>query len=158
MQTPAIRLVRKHDPADLALMEAFFDQMGVETRAFFNRTDGNRRFMRASLADKASEQAIHWIAESDGKVAGYVFLTQIDTGIPWLGIAVAEGMKGRHLGEALIATAKDYAAAQGKGGIMLMTHVANIRAQGLYEKCGFERLGMHKYGEVLYYWRTTAAK
>lgn len=158
MQNPTIRPLREHDAADLALMEAFFDQMGVETRAFFNLCDGNRRFMRESLSGTASEQAIHWVAESNGKVDGYVFLTQIDTGIPWLGIAVAEGMKGRHLGEALIGVAKEYATSHGKGGILLITHVANIRAQCLYEKCGFSRLGIHRSGEVLYCWRTTTAK
>lgn len=147
------RRVREHDAADLALLEAFFDQMGGETRAFFNHGDWNRKFMRASMAGTSDEVSVHWIAEADGRVAGYVFLTFVDTGIPWLGIAIAEEMKGRHLGRRLIALAKDWAKENGKGGVMLTTHVANIRGQRLYENCGFQRLGIHVSGEVLYYWR-----
>ena len=148
------RVLREHNADDLAEMEAFFDQMGGESRAFFNHGDGNRIFMRQSMNGTSDEKSIHWIAEADGKVAGYVFLTFIDTGIPWLGIVVAENMKGKHLGRELIAIAKGWALENGKGGIMLTTHLANLRGQRLYENCGFQRLGIHTSGEILYYWRT----
>ena len=148
-----IRLLRAGDADDKALMEAFFDQMGFEARAFFNHGDGNRRFMESYMDGSCNEQSVHWIADDGGKVAGYVFLTQCDTGIPWLGIAVAEYAKGRHLGRQLITTAQDWCKAHGRGGIMLITHQANIRAQMLYSGCGFKRLGNHSSGEVLFYWR-----
>lgn len=154
MDNPEItfRNVREHSDEDLALLERFFDQMGVETRAFFNHGDWNRKFMEQSIAGTSDEVSVSWIAEAGGEVAGYVFLTFADTGIPWLGIAIAENMKGRHLGRTLIQIAKDWAAENGKGGIILTTHVANIRAQRLYENCGFKRLGIHTSGEVLYCW------
>ena len=139
-------------------MEAFFDQMGFEARAFFNHGDGNRRFMESYMDGTCGEQSVHWIAEDGGKVAGYVFLTQCDTGIPWLGIAVAEFAKGRHLGRELIAVAQAWCRENGRGGIMLITHQANIRAQMLYGSCGFRRLGNHSSGEVLFYWRVALAK
>ena len=148
-----IRPLRAGDAGDKALMEAFFDQMGFEARAFFNHGDGNRRFMESYMDGYCNEESVHWIADDGGKVAGYVFLTQCDTGIPWLGIAVAEYAKGRHLGRQLIATAQDWCKAHGRGGIMLITHQANIRAQMLYSGCGFKRLGNHSSGEVLFYWR-----
>lgn len=146
------RQVLAGDAADLALLEAFFDQMGSETRAFFNHGDWNRRFMRETMAGTSNEISIHWFALEAGKVAGYVFLTFAETGIPWLGIAIAEDMKGRHLGRKMISIAQDWAKENGKGGIILTTHVANIRGQRLYENCGFKRLGMHTSGEVLYCW------
>lgn len=146
------RKVREHNDDDLAMLEAFFDQMGVETNAFFNHGDWNRKFMEQTMAGTSNEVSIHWVAEKEGVVAGYVFLTFIDTGIPWLGIAIAENMKGRHLGRTMIKIAQDWAKENGKGGIILTTHVANIRAQRLYESCGFKRLGIHTSGEVLYCW------
>ena len=145
-----IRPLRAGDAGDKALMEAFFDQMGFEARAFFNHGDGNRRFMESYMDGTCPEQSVHWIAEEDGKVAGYVFLTHCDTGIPWLGIAVAEFAKGRHLGRELIAVSQEWCRAHGRGGILLITHQANVRAQMLYGSCGFKRQGNHSSGEVLF--------
>lgn len=150
-----IRPLRAGDAGDKALMEAFFDQMGFEARAFFNHGDGNRRFMESFMDGTCAEQSVHWIAEEDGKVAGYVFLTQCDTGIPWLGIAVAEFAKGRHLGRELIAVSQEWCRANGRGGILLITHQANVRAQMLYSSCGFKRQGNHFSGEVLFCWRVS---
>ena len=150
-----IRPLRAGDAGDKALMEAFFDQMGFETRAFFNHGNGNRRFMESYMDGTCDEQSVHWIAEDDGKVAGYVFLTQCDTGIQWLGIAVAEFAKGRHLGRDLIAVSQDWCREHGRGGILLITHQANVRAQMLYSSCGFKRQGNHSSGEVLFCWRVS---
>ena len=150
-----IRPLRAGDAGDKALMEAFFDQMGFEARAFFNHGDGNRRFMESYMDSACREQSVHWIAEEDGKVAGYVFLTQCDTGIPWLGIAVAEFAKGRHLGRELIAVSQEWCRAHGRGGILLITHQANVRAQMLYDSCGFKRQGNHSSGDVLFCWRVS---
>lgn len=47
-------------------------------------------------------------------------------------------------------TAHDHAVTAGKGGILLTTHVSNLRGQGLYERSGYERMGMHSSGEILY--------
>ena len=66
------------------------------------------------------------------------------------GIAVAEDWKGRHLGRELMARAEKHALENGKGGILLTTHTANLRGQGLYERSGYERLGVHTSGEFLY--------
>ena len=39
----------------------------------------------------------------------------------------------------------------GKGGIQLTTHVANVRAQALYEKKGFVCMGLAKNGAEMSY-------
>lgn len=152
MDDLTFRVVKNNDSADLALLEAFFDQMGAETSAFFNHGNENRIFMRNSLCGKSDTKDIHWVAILDGRVVGYVFLIKTDHSNPWLGIAVSEDMKGRHLGTKLIDLAKGYSRKEGKGGIFLTTHIANIRGQRLYEKCGFIRLGVHTSGEFLYFW------
>ena len=83
-------------------------------------------------------------------MVGYLFFFSYQYKIPWLGIAVSDDVKGLHLGTRLMAYAEQYAKEHGKGGILLTTHQANLRGQVLYEKSGYERLGNHHSGEVLY--------
>ena len=148
MNQPEIRLMR---PDDLERVNRFFDQLGPEARMFFNRNDGNRRVTLRFFDGTDKEPRRRWIAVENGEMVGYVFLKEIDRGVPWLGIAVAESMRGRHFGQTLIETAESWCREQGKGGILLITHIANIRAQTLYERCGFERLGVHSATNELLY-------
>lgn len=150
---PEFDEIRPATDRDIPLIDEFFSVMGGESRGFFNRGDGNRRAMLRCLKEK-QENRIYWIALLDGKIAGIVFLWDLDTSVPWLGIAVREELKGKRYGEALISWARDYAIGHGKGGIQLTTHQANIRGQSLYEKMGFERIGTHgSSGEVYYLMR-----
>ncbi len=145
--------IRQFAADDRPLVEAFFDGLGVESRAFFDRADGNRRGALRFFEQK-SEDAIRWMAVDEaGRMVGYVFLWDVSRGVPWLGVAVADAYQGRRLGGRLLAHAHDHARDAGKGGIFLTTHVANLRAQSLYERVGYERLGMHSSGEVLYVYR-----
>ena len=146
LENVRIRLIT---PQDLPLVEAFYAQMGGESRAFFNRGDGNHQFTLRALRGKTSDTAF-FLAELEGRMVGTVFLWDTHKRIPWLGIAVAEDCKGRHLGRALLAHAHEYARSLGAGGVLLTTAIANIRGQGLYERMGYERLGQHSSGEYLY--------
>jgi ribosomal protein S18 acetylase RimI-like enzyme len=141
--------IRNFEIGDRALVEAFFDQMGGETRAFFDRGRGNRNNALGYFEGK-DRNALRWLALDQGRMVGYVFLWELDNSVPWLGIAVAEEYKGKQLGRSLMQIAQEYAIAQGKGGILLTTHIANLRGQALYEKCGYERMGIHTSGEILY--------
>ncbi len=141
--------IRCFEQNDRLLVEAFFQQMGGESRAFFDRADGNSG-NALGFFDGKDTHVIRWMALYEGRMVGYVFLWDLDKMIPWLGIGVAEDLKGKHLGRQLMQTASDYVKTQGMGGILLTTHVANLRGQGLYERCGYERMGMHSSGETLY--------
>lgn len=144
-----IRVFRQED---LRIVEDFFNQMSGETRAFFDRGSFNRN-NAISFFEGRDKHVVRWLCVDQGRMVGYVFLWDLHTGVPWLGIAVAEDYKGRGLGRALIHTAHEYARKQNKGAVMLTTHIANIRGQGLYERCGYERIGMHISGEILYIYR-----
>ena len=141
--------IRPFAAGDKELVSAFFDQMGGETRAFFNRGDWNRQ-VALKYFDGSAPYTDYFLAELDTAMVGYVFLFEMDTAVPCLGIAVAEGYKGHHLGRKLIQCAIDRAKTTGKGGIWLTTHIANLRGQGLYERMGFQRMGIHNSGEILY--------
>lgn len=142
-------IIRDFTPSDRVLVEEFFDQMDGETRAFFNRGDCNRTSAMSFFCGTAKNTKF-CLAEYESKMAGYVFMWDTDTMLPWLGIAVREELKGQHLGRRLISHMVDFAKKNGKGGIMLTTGISNFRAQGLYEHMGFARMGMHTSGEVLY--------
>lgn len=145
-------IIRPFAHDDREKVVAFFDQMDGETRGYFNRGDGNR-----NLALKYFEVDIpgivRFMALADDCMVGYVFLWDMGTGVPSLGIAVAEHLKGQHLGRRLIETAHDHARRCGKGGVMLTTDISNMRGQGLYERMGYEKLGISTAGSFLYLFR-----
>lgn len=150
MDSPVIRVMT---PDDRALVEDFFcaDERGE--RRFFNVDRGNEMTVLRYL-DGELPNHLYWIAVDetpDGtKMAGLAFIWDKNTCIPWFGIAVAEGWKGKHLGRRLLGAVREHCEQTGCGGIMLTTAHDNVRGQGLYERCGFERLGEHVNGELFY--------
>ncbi|MCL1857898.1 MAG: GNAT family N-acetyltransferase [Oscillospiraceae bacterium] len=149
-------IIRNFEIKDKNLVVEFFDQMGGESRSFFNRADGNRNNALAFF-DKNGEEtnAIRFLSsviDEDGKeiMTGYVFAWDIETGVPTLGIAVREEYKGKGLGRLLIQHLLNYLKNNNYGGVMLTTSFANIRGQSLYTRMGFEHIGTHVSGEMLY--------
>jgi ribosomal protein S18 acetylase RimI-like enzyme len=128
---------------DEELINDFFDRMGGETRALFNRGDYNRRGVLKYCA-KPDGTRRYWIATDGKTVLGYVFFLDYDSLIPTLGVAVRDDLRGKHLGRDLVSFAIGMAKSQGKGGIFLTTHTANIRAQALYESLGFRCMGLSR--------------
>ena len=142
--------VRELCSEDEPLINEFFDNMGGESRALFNRRDYNRRGVLKFCARPDSTRR-YFIATLEGKMAGYVFFLDYNTTVPELGIAVRDELRGQRLGMRLMEFAIAQARDDGKGGIQLTTHVANIRAQALYEKMGFVCKGICKNGTELFY-------
>lgn len=146
--------IRELKPEDLGIVLEFFDQMAGDTRAMFNRNDVNRYRVVEYLNSMPKDQ-IHFAATvktDDGseKMVGYVFLWDIDTKLPWLGIAVREEWKGHHLGRQLLEYIDAWAAPRGYGGIMLTSIPANIRAHSLYSRMGYVYYGVYPDSEFLY--------
>lgn len=138
---------------DEALINEFFDNMGAEACSVFNRRDYNRRGALKQCA-KPDPTRRYWLFLRDGKMGGYVFFMDWNTGVPTLGLAVRDELWGRGIGKSLVEFAKSTARDAGKGGIMLTTHIANLRAQTLYETSGFSCVGVAKGGaELLYLYR-----
>jgi len=142
-------VIRPFEKEDKELVNTFFDQMGGETRAFFNGNDLNRNFANLFFGE-GRENTEYFTAVKDGAMVGYIFLWDTHTAVPWLGIAVHEGFKGQHLGRDLLRYLFDRVKDLGGKGLLLTTHLANARAQSLYARMGFERIGTSKSGEALY--------
>ena len=126
--------------------------MGGETRALFNRGDWNYK-KAIGFFENTAVNTVFFLAELDGAMIGYLFLWNIDRSVPWLGVAVHEEFKGRRLGRLLIRHALSYLHERGKSGVLLTTHIVNIRAQGLYKSMGFEEIGTAGNNEILYIFR-----
>lgn len=147
--------LRVLEKGDLPMVLEFFDQMAGDTRAMFNRGDVNRIRVMGHLSRKEPDNQIHFAAtfkDADGfeKMVGYVFLWDLHTLLPWLGIAVREDWKGHHLGRRLINHVDAYLRPKGYGGVMLTSVPANVRAHSLYTRMGFEYYGIYPDSEFLY--------
>ena len=142
--------LREANAGDEALLGEFFDRMGGETRAVFNRGDYNRRGV-LKFCQKGDPTRKYWLLVDEGKMLGYVFFLDWDTKIPTLGVAVRDDLRGQKLGRSLCEAAIEEAKAHGKGGITLTTHTANVRAQTLYEALGFRCLGIARNCTELLY-------
>lgn len=141
--------IRQFQKDDLERVNNFFDHMTGDGRVFFNRNDGSRNAALKFFSED-DPKVIRWMMLDGDKMIGYVFLWSIDKSVVWLGIALADGYKGKGLGATLLNHAKEWSIENGKGAIMLTTHIANLRAQSLYERVGYERLGIHDSGEIMY--------
>ena len=146
-------VIRPLVPEDREKVQVFYRGLGEEGTYFFNRHGGNERGTYEYMNGEKPGR-IYWVAVADTsegeEIAGLVFLFNIDTKIPWLGIGVGEKWKGRHLGRRLMTTAKEWAESVGAGGIMLTTAPENVRGQRLYERVGYEQNGTVPNGELLY--------
>ena len=142
--------IREAKEGDQPLINDFFDAMGGESRALFNRRDFNRRGVLKFCA-RPDKTRRYWLALLDGIMIGYVFFLDFNSSIPALGIAIRDEYHGMHIGRWLIGFAKERIKEARKGGIQLTTHLANIRAQALYEAEGCVCLGQCKNGAELFY-------
>ena len=142
--------VRELSTGDGELVNEFFDGMCGETRALFNRRDYNRR--RALKYCKSPDKTRkYYLFERDGAMVALLFFLGFHTTVPELGLAVRDELRGKGLGGEIMRFAIDTARSEGAGAIELTTHTANLRAQALYEKHGFECMGLAKNGTELYY-------
>jgi len=145
--------IRPLVPEDVENAYTFFRNLGEEGDYFFNQNRFNERRTYKYLNGERPDN-IFWAAVADTpegeEIAGIVFLFKIDTKVPYLGIAVSEKWRGKHLGRRLMTTAYEWAQSVGAGGILLTTHTKNIRGQKLYERMGYKRIGNRANGELLY--------
>ena len=148
-------LIREMNGNDRAIVEKFFANLSAQSTWMFNPNGFNTR-KALDYVDGDTTNRKFWIAVEPNengvgeKIAGYVFLWSLNKSVPWLGIANADAWQGRHLGSRLMECAINYCKDNGYGGILLATRFENERAQKLYEKCGFKKLGKFRDGRTEY--------
>lgn len=142
-------IIRPFEDGDKAAVQAFFDNMGKASAGFFNVNHGNEKRVMGYFSNETNNHCF-FAAMQEKRCAGLMFIWDIDRAVPWFGIAVADDFQGQGIGTAMIEYLKNYLSDNGYGGLLLRTHTENISAQKLYEKCGFEKIGIHPSGEFLY--------
>ena len=130
-------------------VQSFFDAMGPESAAFFNVDHGNEKRVMSYFDNSISNHRF-WVVESDGLIVGIAFIWDLMKKIPWFGIAVRDGWQGRHIGTETVIAVCEECDLRGCGGLLLRTAETNLAARAMYEKCGFEQIGVHPSGELLY--------
>ncbi len=144
------RIFRPMVLSDRDEMCALFDEMGEESAGFFNIGRCNEKMTMRFFSEGKDEKHSFFVAAKGSAVLGYCFLWELEKSVPWFGVAVREKYKGQHVGTFLLEGTLAMLKEKGYGGLLLTTAKTNLRGQALYEKCGFERLGVHESGEYLY--------
>ncbi len=141
-----IRNIRNDDKDKIQL---FFDAMGEQSSSFFNVNHGNEK-RTMEFFENSKPDHIFWVADEETEISGLAFIWDLNKSVPWFGIAVADKYQRKGIGSALICEVLSYLKKSGYGGLMLRTSEKNAPAQKLYEKHGFEKVGIHPSGEYLY--------
>ena len=138
---------------DLQCVSCFFDNLDGEGKAFFNQNERNRLRVFKHLTQHEKDFEIHFGVfdkEEFTKMVAYFALLEVNTTLPWVGLAVDEKYRGQHLGEMILDFAECYVRKLGCGGLILTTAAANIRGQNLYSRRGFVNYGFHVSREYFF--------
>jgi ribosomal protein S18 acetylase RimI-like enzyme len=127
--------IRTINAEDTSLLDQFIFSAGSSLHTF--------RYFQSRPFSVLENHLVTCLLMNENKPAGYGHLDK-DGDTVWLGIAIAEGFKGRGLGklimEFLVSTAKSNRLSK----VKLTVDEGNIPAISLYEKFGFESLGALK--------------
>lgn len=134
---------------DKAEVQAFFADMGEKSASFFNVEHGNERRTMEFFENGKRDHRFFGLFEN-GRLLAYAFIWDIDSTVVWFGIAVRDGYQGRGLGSRLIGQVLEQCRRAGYGAVLLRTRADNVSARKLYERHGFEEIGTHPSGEILY--------
>ena len=150
MDTPGKALIRKAGAQDLPAVNQLLEQVLAihhAGRPDLFRAQGKKYTDEELLDIFADPRTPVFVYERDGAVLGYVFsaLQKQDSGslepLTTLYIddlCVEEGRRGKGIGRALFAYAKDFARAQGCHNLTLHVWACNPGAQAFYEALGMK--------------------
>ena len=138
--------IRAPEAGDMEALADLMTQLGYETRV----SEMEMR-METILANK---NYATFVAVSEGKVCGMIG-TQISysyehnsPGARILALVVSEKMRGRGVGEALIAAAEKDLAQKNIRRVAVYTHFRRTRAHEFYEKLGYTKNGFRLVKEL----------
>jgi len=134
--------VRRATEADIDPLKAIARRNHRDTRFYY---DGNFPVQRCDeLYETWIEKSCRgWaenvlVAAKHGEIEGYISCHVRTAGIGQIGLAaVSEKARGRGVGRALLANAIRWFSEEGVDVVSVVTQGRNVRAQRLYQRCGF---------------------
>lgn len=141
--------IRRMEQRDKENIIDFYASMKEKSARFFNVNHGNEK-RTMEFFENGKKDHVFYVAYEGDELVALAFIWDIDRTVPWFGIAVRDSEQGKGVGTAFIKEIFADIASEGYAGLLLRTATDNISAQYLYEKCGFERLGVHPSSEYLY--------
>lgn len=124
---------------DLTVAVAAEDRW-IGTEAGFDQ-DARRTFLRQAVE---VDDRVIFVAEADGRVVGWIAVGETHRGLHDLGMAVADGYRGRGLGSALLAAGLDWTRNRAGHKLTLEVWPHNEAAVALYRRFGFEIEGRRR--------------
>ncbi|GAA2633979.1 ribosomal protein S18-alanine N-acetyltransferase [Actinomadura fulvescens] len=112
-------------------------------RELFPEDAWSEEMLRGELADQPRTR--HYVvAQLDGEIVGYAGLSAAGGQADVQTIGVRAGRRGAGIGAALLTELLDEAARRGSEAVFLEVRADNDPAHRLYERFGFERVGVRK--------------
>jgi ribosomal-protein-alanine N-acetyltransferase len=91
-----------------------------------------------------SPYSVFWVAEVGDAPAGFVIVHMVGDEAEILEIVVSEELRGAGVGRKLMEQARETARARGCAALFLEVRPSNTPARALYERLGFEPVGLRK--------------
>jgi RimJ/RimL family protein N-acetyltransferase len=135
--------VRAAREDDLDALVDLLAAVAAEARWIGTEAPVDRERRRQGFAETIeSDHAVLLVADAGGPLVGQLSLWLARYGVADLGMAVAEGWRGKGIGSALLRAGIDWAREAGAHKVALQVWPHNQAAIGLYEKFGFQREGL----------------
>ena len=136
-------VVRPAREQDLDAIVELFVEVAAEGRWIGTEAPVDRDRRRRRLAETlAEERAVVLVAEAGGRIVGQLGMELARYGVADLGMLVADGWRGRGVGNALLREGIEWARGAGAHKVALQVWPHNAAAIALYEKFGFQREGL----------------
>jgi dTDP-4-amino-4,6-dideoxy-D-galactose acyltransferase len=141
-EQPGSSNVRPATAADIPCLEKIASSAHRNTRFYADRQLRAKRcdalYAHWIVRDFEDPKTSVFVEEAEGEVTGYVTCPTNDTGSGEIGlIAVAEGHRGRRVGEGLVRHSLYWFACSGVSRVDVVTQGGNAQALRLYGRCGF---------------------
>ena len=151
--------IRDAVPSDAAILCAWWNDGKVMAHAGFPKGLSTSISEVTKQILKSSDQFRLLIIEADGKPIGEMNYRLNDSETAEIGIKICDfGFQGKGYGTILIQMLVKYLFEQiNIGRIILDTNIQNVRAQHVYEKCGFKKIRVNRdaWLDQLGVWQTS---
>jgi ribosomal-protein-alanine N-acetyltransferase len=99
---------------------------------------------RANFSDSIAGGHSVWVARSASGVEGYCIIMAVVDEVHLLNLSVAPLAQGKGVGRALLHWTETVARRLDAASVLLEVRPSNLRALGLYERTGYERVGVRR--------------